>query len=495
MLKHVNLSYSSLLEQIPHFPAASNLEELHLSECTNLRKIDKSVFSLDKLTILNIDGCSNLSCLYLEEGTNLRIIHESIGSLDKLVTLVLRRCINLAKLPSHLDLKSLQYLGLSGCRKLENFPTIAENLKSIKLLDLDFTAIKEVPPSTGYLTQLSRLNINGCTNPISHPNTICLSRLYLLRSLENIFLRGCSRLEIVPHEWGQIIQPACSFSKMMETTSWSSEFPHLLIPKEILCSKLTFLDLQSCNISNADFLETLFNEAPLLSDLRLSENKFCSLPSSLHKLMFLWNLELRNCKFLQEIPNLPDNIQKMDATGCESLARSPENLVDVISGKQDLTLGEISREFFLTGIEIPEWFSYKSTTNSVTASIRHYPDMERTLAACVSFTVNGDSSTRGALISCNIFICNRLYCSFSRSFLPSKSEYMWLVTTSLARESMEVQDWNKVLIWFEAQDEVNVTMRSCGVHVTEELHGLQTDLNWPVVTFADFYQPEKLPDL
>uniref|UniRef100_A0A9I9CIW9 AAA+ ATPase domain-containing protein n=1 Tax=Cucumis melo TaxID=3656 RepID=A0A9I9CIW9_CUCME len=261
-LKHVNLSYSSLLEQIPHFPAASNLEELHLSECTNLRKIDKSVFSLDKLTILNLDGCSNLKklptsyfmvrslkhlklsyckkleripdlslasnleSLYLEDCTNLRMIHESIGSLDKLVTLVLRRCFNLAKLPSHLHLKSLQYLGLSGCRKLENFPTIAENLKSIKLLDLDFTAIKEVPPSTGYLTQLSRLNINGCTNPISHPNTICLSRLYLLRSLENIFLRGCSRFEIVPHEWGQIIQPACSFSKMMETTSWSSEFPH-----------------------------------------------------------------------------------------------------------------------------------------------------------------------------------------------------------------------------------------------------------------------------
>ena len=156
-------------------------------------------------------------------------------------------------------------------------------------------------------------------------------------------------------------------------------------------------------------------------------------------------------------------------------------------------MGEISREFLLTGIEVPEWFSYKTTSNLVSASFRHYPDMERTLAACVSFTVNGDSSER---ISCNIFICNRLHCSFSRSFLPSKSEYVWLVSTSLAWGSMEVNDWKEVLVWFEVHDEVNTSIRRCGVHVTEELHGIiQMDVKWPVVNYADFYQLEKLQNL
>ncbi|KAL0552508.1 hypothetical protein IC582_011624 [Cucumis melo] len=265
-----------------------------------------------------------------------------------------------------------------------------------------------------------------------------------------------------PHKWDPTIQPVWSPTKMMERASWSLEFPHLPIQNESLCSHFTFLDLQSCNISNAKFLEILCDLAPFLSDLRLSKNKFSSLPSCLHKLMSLGNLELRNCKLLQEIPNLPQNIQNLDAGGCESLARSPDNIVDIISKKQDPTLGEISREFLLMGTDVPKWFSYKTTTNWMSASFRHYPDMARTLAACVSFKVNGSSSKRGALISCNIFICNRLHCSFSRPFLPLKSEYMWLITTSLAWGSMEVQDWNKVLVWFEvvdADDEVKVSIR------------------------------------
>lgn len=260
-MKYVDLSHSTLLRQIPDFSAASNLEELYLSNCTNLRTIDKSVFSLNKLTILKLDGCSNLKTLptsyfllwslqhlnlsycnkleripdfssasnlkslYLEECTNLIEIDESVGSLDKLVALVLTGCTNLVKLPSRLRLKSLDYLGLSRCRKLENFPTIDENMRSLRLLDLDFTAIKELPSSIEYLTKLCILNLNNCTNLISLPETIYL-------------------------------------------------------------------------------------------------------------LMSLWNLDLRNCKLLQEIPNLPQNIQKMDATGCKSLATSPDIIVDIISRKQ-----------------------------------------------------------------------------------------------------------------------------------------------------------------
>ncbi|KAA0047972.1 TMV resistance protein N-like [Cucumis melo var. makuwa] len=528
-LKHVDLSYSTLLEQIPDFSAASNLGELYLINCTNLGMIDKSLFSLNKLIVLNLDGCSNLKkfprgyfmlsslkelrlsyCkklekipdlsaasnlerLYLQECTNLRLIHESVGSLDKLDHLDLRQCTNLSKLPSHLRLKSLQNLELSRCCKLESFPTIDENMKSLRHLDLDFTAIKELPSSIGYLTELCTLNLTSCTNLISLPNTI-----YLLRNLDELLLSGCSRFRIFPHKWDRSIQPVCSPTKMIETTSWSLEFPHLLVPNESLFSHFTLLDLKSCNISNAKFLEILCDVAPFLSDLRLSENKFSSLPSCLHKFMSLWNLELKNCKFLQEIPNLPKNIQKMDASGCESLVRSPDNIVDIISKKQDLTLGEISREFLLTGIEIPEWFSYKTASNLVSASFCHYPDMERTLAACVSFKVKGNSSASGARISCNIFICNKLHFSFSRPFLPSKSEYIWLVTTSLAWGSVEVNDWNKVLVWFEvheAHSEVNATITRCGVHVTEELHGIQMDVKWPMVNYADFYQLEKLQRL
>ncbi|KAL0552510.1 hypothetical protein IC582_011626 [Cucumis melo] len=418
-LKHLDLSGCTKLEKIPDFSSALNLEILHLSRCTNLRTIHNSVFSLHKLISLDLDFCSTLktlptscfmltslntltlySCKKLEEVpdlssasnlnslnvkkcTNLRGIHESIGSLDRLQTLVSRECTNLVKLPSILRLKSLKHLDLFWCSKLESIPIIDENMKSLRFLDLSFTAIKDLPSSIGYLTELPRLNLGNCTSLISLPKTISL-------------------------------------------------------------------------------------------------------------LMSLLDLELRNCRSLQEIPKFPQNIQNLDAYGCELLTKSPDNIVDIISKKQDLTLGEISREFLLMGVEIPKWFSYKTTSNLVSASFRHYSDMERTLAACVSFKVNGDSSRR---ISCNIFICNRFHCSFSRPFLPSKSEYMWLVTTSLAWGSLDAQDWNKVVVLFEVDDEVNLSIRSYGVHVTEEFNGTQTDVKWPVVNYGDFYQPEKLQNL
>lgn len=87
----------------------------------------------------------------------------------------------------------------------ENFSTIAENMKSLFFLDLSFTAIKELPSSIGHLS-------------------------------------GCSRFEMVSRKSEPTIQPVCSPSKRMETTSWSSEVSNLLVPKEILClHKLMFL--------------------------------------------------------------------------------------------------------------------------------------------------------------------------------------------------------------------------------------------------------------
>ncbi|KAE8651580.1 hypothetical protein Csa_023441 [Cucumis sativus] len=111
--------------------------------------------------------------------------------------------------------------------------------------------------------------------------------------------------------------------KIMKTSStW--EFFHSRVPKEILFFEhLELLDLKGCNISNVDFLENLCNVALSLTSIVLSENEFCSLPSCLHKFMSLRNLQLRNCMFLQEIPNLPQSIQIVDATGCISLRRSP----------------------------------------------------------------------------------------------------------------------------------------------------------------------------
>ncbi|XP_023537666.1 disease resistance protein RPS6-like isoform X3 [Cucurbita pepo subsp. pepo] len=506
-LKVLNLNYCKKLEELPNFSAVSNLEKLYLKECTNLRMIHESIGSLDELVTLDLEKCSNLKklpgclslkslkhlnldhckklqeipdfsaalnlqSLYLKKCTNLRVLHESIGSLDNLVVLDVRHCTKLEKLPSYLKLKSLKYLELSGCSKLEMFPKIAENMKSLVLLHLDSTGIKKLPSSIGNLTELKVLNLDGCTNLISVPGII-----YLLQNLEELHLGGCSRFEMLPHKW-------------------DSPIHHGNLPTNPMFSKLTLLDLQHCNLSNADFLEILCDVNPFLNSLLLSKNKFCSLPSCLHKFMSLWNLQLRNCKFLQQIPNLPQCIQRMDATGCESLVRSPDNILDIISSKQDITLGDFPREFILMNIEIPEWFSHQTISNSIKVNFRHDHNIERTLATSAKFRVDGDSYEGEALISCNIFIGYRLQSSFMRKFAPSTSEYTWLVTTSSPTfsSSLATNDWNDVIVWFEVvkSREVNVTIRSCGVHLTDEVDGIQNDIKGQGVIYTDYDQSVEL---
>lgn len=190
-LKHVDLSYCELLEEIPDLSAAVNLESLYLRGCISLRMIHESVVSLSKLTSLDLEGC-----------------------------------VNLEKLPSYLRLKSLDSFCLSDCRKLQQLPEFDENMKSLTRMVLDYTAIKELPSSIQYLAKLEFLSLKGCADLLALPDAI-----YLLQSLVQFRLPGCSKLDMFPYP---ITQPTL-----------------------FLLSNLTLLDLKNCNLSNLDFLEAL----------------------------------------------------------------------------------------------------------------------------------------------------------------------------------------------------------------------------------------------
>ena len=68
----------------------------------------------------------NLKELNLRECTHLVEIHESVGRLDKLEKWDLMDCIELQILPSSLVMKSLKFLLLGGCKRLEKFPNIPQ---------------------------------------------------------------------------------------------------------------------------------------------------------------------------------------------------------------------------------------------------------------------------------------------------------------------------------------------------------------------------------
>ena len=55
-------------------------------------------------------------------------------------------------------------------------------------------------------------------------------------------------------------------------------------------------------------------------------------------------------------------------------------------------------------------------------------------------------------------------------------------------------DWNSVIVWFEVvkHREDNITIRSCGVHLTE-VHGIsENDVKGPGVIYTDFDDSEEL---
>ncbi|KGN65609.2 hypothetical protein Csa_019785 [Cucumis sativus] len=513
-LEVLNLSGCIKLKEIPDLSASSNLKELHLRECYHLRIIHDSAVGrfLDKLVILDLEGCKilerlpryisnsksievmnldscrkieqlfdnyfekfpshlkfeslkvlNLSyCQNLKEITDfsiasnleifdlrgcfsLRTIHKSVGSLDQLIALKLDFCHQLEELPSCLRLKSLDSLSLTNCYKIEQLPEFDENMKSLREMNLKGTAIRKLPTSIRYLIGLENLILSYCTNLISLP-----SEIHLLKSLKELDLRECSRLDMLP--------------------SGSS----LNFPQRSLCSNLTILDLQNCNISNSDFLENLSNFCTTLKELNLSGNKFCCLPS-LKNFTSLRLLELRNCKFLRNIVKIPHCLKRMDASGCELLVISPDYIADMMFRNQDLKLRNFKRELIVTYSEIPKFCNNQTTESSISFSFQHNSDMIiPALVVCVVFKVDADSFVAEAFIHFQVlFDGQKLMMPTMESWCGSKSEHMLLLRTPPSQLiCLNENNRHKIEVSFQVRNynkKAKVIIRSLGVYVVDDL--------------------------
>ncbi|PPR93645.1 hypothetical protein GOBAR_AA27027 [Gossypium barbadense] len=225
-LKVINLNMSKNLVRIPDLSSATNLEEVNLSRCFNLRELPSSLQRLEKLTYLNFYDCKNL-CSFPEILETMEMLREidltgtALKELPLTILLVLRFDLErlleigdfsrnlrdhgyveeldlsgtaLKELPSPIDnLIGLKRFDLEGCSTLEIFPEILETMERLSFLDLSGTALKELPSSIDNLISLDDLRLKNCENLVCLPDS-----LYNLKSLERFYLEGCSRLEIFP---------------------------------------------------------------------------------------------------------------------------------------------------------------------------------------------------------------------------------------------------------------------------------------------------------
>ncbi|KAH9782122.1 ADP-ribosyl cyclase/cyclic ADP-ribose hydrolase [Citrus sinensis] len=391
MLRVMKFSHSENLIKTPDFTKAPNLEVLDLEGCTRLREIHPSLLRHNKLMLLNLKGCTSLTTL-----------------------------------PGKIFMESLKTLILSGCSKLKKFPDIVmRSMRDLTELFLDGTSIAEVPLSIELLTRLELLNLNDCRSLVRLPSSI-----NGLKSLKTLNLSGCFKLENVPETVGQIEsleqldvsgtairQPPSSifFMKNLKelsfcgckgspsSTSWflgflmnlmrrSSDLVALSLPSSLsgLCS-LTKLDISYCDLVEGAIPSSI-GDLCSLEKLCLSGNNFFTLPASIYRLSSLLDIDLEECKMLQNLPRLPASIHSISLRGCISL----ETLSDVLNlnehqlpflllrcadclklaGNYDLALSLLkeyiknsegpTRGFCIVvpGSEIPEWFEYQNNEGS-----------------------------------------------------------------------------------------------------------------------------------
>ncbi|XP_070670800.1 disease resistance protein Roq1-like isoform X1 [Malus domestica] len=354
-LTWMNLSGCEFLKKIPDLSGSPNIIELDLSDCTSLVEVDDSVGFLDKLEILNLSGCSKLTRfitrlglrslkeLYLSGCTRLERFPEI--EKDKMKSL---RHLKIGKsgireLPSSIAyLTGLTDLIANGC-ELQNVPNLSR-CPNIEELDLsDCTSLVEVDDSVGFLDKLAILNLSGCSKL-----TRFATRLGL-RSLYELDLRGCRRLESFPEIEGKMESvwyldieksgirelPSIAYFTRLETLKANGcELQNIqLFPfgkkvkfEEVSSCRTNLrlsLDLEGCNLSESDFLVPL-DCWSALTKLNLSSNNFVSLPDCISNAVNLERLLLMACKRLREIPVLPPKLKELHLDDCTSLEKIPK---------------------------------------------------------------------------------------------------------------------------------------------------------------------------
>ncbi|XP_050114712.1 disease resistance protein RUN1-like isoform X3 [Malus sylvestris] len=276
-LKTLDLSYSRSLQKSPDFSQVPNLEELILEGCESLTEI-----------------------------------HPSIGHLKRLSLVNLRDCHKLISLPRDFyKLKSVETLLLNMCSKFIELHEDIGEMISLRTLEAERTAIREVPPSIGHLKRLSLVNLRHCHKLISLPRDF-----YKLKSVETLLLNYCQQLRELHEDIGEMISLRTLEAKQTDIR----EVP----PSIVRLKNLTRLSLDRISIElkgeykhlPKELIRLRWEDCPLKSipDDFFNQDKLVVLEMQWSNLVQVWEGSKKSPDFSQA-PNLEDLILE----GCWSL--------------------------------------------------------------------------------------------------------------------------------------------------------------------------------
>jgi Leucine-rich repeat (LRR) protein len=293
-LKDVNLSNCEHITFLPDLSKARNLERLNLQFCKSLVKFPSSVQHLDKLVDLDLRGC--------------------------------KRLINL---PSRIDSSCLETLNLSGCANLKKCP---ETARKLRYLNLNETAIEELPRSIGELSGLVTLNLKNCKLLVNLPEN-----MYLLKSLQIADISGCSSISRLPDFSRNIRYLYLNGTAIEELPSSIGDLRELIYLYLAGCNRLKNLPsavsklvcLEKLHLSGCSSITEFPKVSNNIKELYLNGTAIREIPSSIDCLFELAELHLRNCKQFEILPSSIcklRKLQRLNLSGCLQFRNFPEVL-------------------------------------------------------------------------------------------------------------------------------------------------------------------------
>ncbi|TQD83679.1 hypothetical protein C1H46_030754 [Malus baccata] len=396
-LKTLDLSYSIYLIKSPDFSQVPNLEELILEWCSSLSEIHPSISHLKRLSLVNLGRCGNLCSLP-------RDFYKS---------------------------KSVETLLLNRCWKFREVHEDLGEMISLRILEAEHTAIREVPPSIVGLKNLTRLSLTGLqlADDAIPKDLGSLISLQVLDLSENDF---------------HTLHSLSGFSKLV-TLRLSGCTSLRAIPD--LPTTLKFLYAFQCLA-----LETMPNFS---------------------KMSNMKELVVSNSPKLTEVPGLDKSLSSMTWINMRMCTNLSAHLrKNILQGWTSCGFGGI----FLHGNYVPNWFEFVNEGTKVTFDIP--PSDGRNFEGLSLFCLHSSYSSRLAII-----VINNTQHTELRAYIGRESDYRpngddSLFQGQLSNNKLNLQGGDKVDILFENLFPSSITIKRTGVNLVwdkpmkENMHDL-----------------------
>ncbi|GJV93353.1 Toll/interleukin-1 receptor domain-containing protein [Tanacetum coccineum] len=297
-----NYLFTCIYKEVPAASSFGNLEELifiGMRACTNLESFSRSIFSLNFLRKLTVEGIivkvpKDLHRLeYLEElvlsNTKIKVLPDSVCKLKQLKSLKLYGS-GLKWLPKDLgQLESLEQLHLPDA-SFEHLPDSLCMLKELKVLNLESCDnLRNLPSNFHLLESLEELSMSTI-NMKNFQRSVCL-----LKQLKSLKLRASQWLEIkkLLEGLGQLV---CLEELCLSCMTEQIPCDQLLLDSICMLKELKVLNLESCD--NLRNLPSNFHLLESLEELSMSTINMKNFQRSVCLLKQLKSLKLQASQWL-----------------------------------------------------------------------------------------------------------------------------------------------------------------------------------------------------